>query len=322
VDELTSDFDTAWKQALEWFFEPFLGFFFSATHGEIDWSREPVFLDKELQEIVPEAEAGRGTVDKLVKVWTLEGEEAWVLIHVEVQSQPDAAFAERMFTYHVRIRERYGRMPVSIAVLGDDRPSWRPREFHSGRWGCEVRFAFPAVKLLDWSGRECELEADPNPFAAVVLAHLKTLETRTDPTARYDWKLRLVMGLYDRGYSKLQIRMLFNVLDWVMKLPPPEKLRLRQRVDAYEEENNVELLSPTYQMIRDESLAAGEQKGIQQGNLRAIRLGLKLRFGQAGLDLMPRVQAVTDATVIEAIYDAIETTPDLDAIRNLLPPQA
>ena len=96
MDEIASDFDTAWKQALEWFFEPFLAFFYSTVHQGIDWSREPVFLDKELQEIVPEAEVGRGTVDKLVKVWTQEGVEAWVLVHVEVQSQHDTEFAKRM----------------------------------------------------------------------------------------------------------------------------------------------------------------------------------------------------------------------------------
>ncbi len=39
-------------------------------------------------------------------------------------------------------------MPVSLAILGDDRPNWRPSEFVAGRWGCEVRFTFPTAKLL------------------------------------------------------------------------------------------------------------------------------------------------------------------------------
>ena len=53
VDEPVREFDTAWKQALEWFFEPFLGFFFPIAHADIDWSTEPEFFDKELQQIVP-----------------------------------------------------------------------------------------------------------------------------------------------------------------------------------------------------------------------------------------------------------------------------
>ena len=89
MDDLASEFDTAWKEALEWFFEPFLEFFFPPVHGGIDWNRGYEFLDKELQQVVPEAATGRGTVDKLVKVWTPAGQEAWVLIHIEVQSQHD-----------------------------------------------------------------------------------------------------------------------------------------------------------------------------------------------------------------------------------------
>ena len=53
MDELASEFDTAWKEALEWFFEPFLAFFFPHAHAGVDWSHEPEFLDKELQQVVP-----------------------------------------------------------------------------------------------------------------------------------------------------------------------------------------------------------------------------------------------------------------------------
>jgi len=108
MDELASEFDTAWKEALEWFFEPFLAFLFPPIHGNIDWNRGYQFMDKELQQVVPEAATGRGTVDKLAKVWTPAGQEAWVLIHVEVQSQQDAVFAERMYTYNHRLRDKYG----------------------------------------------------------------------------------------------------------------------------------------------------------------------------------------------------------------------
>jgi hypothetical protein len=62
-------------------------FFFSDAYADIDWSRQPVFLDKELQQVVRGAATGRRYVDKLVKVWRLGGEETWVLIHIEVQGR-------------------------------------------------------------------------------------------------------------------------------------------------------------------------------------------------------------------------------------------
>jgi hypothetical protein len=313
VDELTSDFDTAWKQALEWFFDPFLAFFFPIVHKAVDWSREPQFLDKELQKIVPEAEIGRGTVDTLVRVWLLDGTEEWLLIHVEVQSQHDVAFPERMFIYNHRLSDRYGRMPVSIAILGDESSTWRPDSYLNGKLGCEIRFTFPIVKLIDYRNRESDLVVDQNPFAAVALAHLKALETRGDATARYTDKLTLVKSLYDRGLNREKVLRLFRLMDWMLKLPPVLRRQFAEDIDMYEKEKQMPLLSPTEQMWRDD--------GRQEGLLEGIEVSLTLRFGDEGVALMPGVKQLTDQTTIAAFLKAIKTAPDLNTLRNMLPSQ-
>ena len=59
------------------------------------WSKGYEFLDKELQQVVREAELGRRLVDKLVKVWQKGGDETWVPAHIEVQGQEEANFPER-----------------------------------------------------------------------------------------------------------------------------------------------------------------------------------------------------------------------------------
>ena len=50
-------------------------------------------------------------------------------------------------------------------------------------WGCRVGIEFPAVKLLDYAPHWQALEADANPFATVVLAHLKAQQKRRDADA-------------------------------------------------------------------------------------------------------------------------------------------
>jgi len=80
-----TDFDSPWKEAIELYFESFMLFFFPHIHAEIDWSKGYTFLDKEFQEIVRDSATGRRYVDKLVKVFLLDGMETWVLVHVEVQ---------------------------------------------------------------------------------------------------------------------------------------------------------------------------------------------------------------------------------------------
>jgi hypothetical protein len=82
-----------------------------------------------------------------------------------------------------------------------------------------VNFQFPIVKLLDYAPHAGALESHPNPFVAVVLAHLKTRETRADPDARRVWKVRVIKSLYDRGLGAKDVRQLFGFIDWMMDLP-------------------------------------------------------------------------------------------------------
>ena len=163
------EYDSPWKEAIEEWLEEFLGFFFPHVHGLIDWSRGYEFLDKELQQLVPESQLGERTVDKLVKVFLRNCAEFWVLVHIEVQSQSESVFPRRMYVYRYRISDKYDRPVASLAVLADDSASWRPTEYREDFAGCELRFRFPAVKLLDFADREVWLEAESNPFAIVTL---------------------------------------------------------------------------------------------------------------------------------------------------------
>lgn len=61
-----------------------------------------------------------------MKVWSRDGEEAWVLVHIEVQEGVEQAFAKRMYVYNYRIFDRYDKRVVSLAVLADRQPAWRP----------------------------------------------------------------------------------------------------------------------------------------------------------------------------------------------------
>ena len=60
-----ADYDSPWKEALDLFFEAFLGLFFPQAHADIDWDWPYKSLDKELQQIAPDSDTGRRYVDKL-----------------------------------------------------------------------------------------------------------------------------------------------------------------------------------------------------------------------------------------------------------------
>ncbi len=211
--------DSPWKEALEHFLEWFLALCFPEVHAGIDWDRGYESLDKELQQIVRDARLGKRLADKLFKAWRKDGKEAWLLVHIEVQGRREHTFAERMFVYSYRIYDLHRQPVVSLAVLCDEQSGWRPNQFAYNIWGCEVGIRFPVVKLIDYRREEAALEQSANPFAVVILAQLKVLETRNAPSTRWQWKLRLVKRLYDRGLTREQVRQLFRVLDWMLALP-------------------------------------------------------------------------------------------------------
>jgi hypothetical protein len=165
------------------------------SHLSIDINDSVNFVVSHRQAHQGDAEIGTRFADKLVKVYRISGEENWILIHVEVQSQEEADFPSRMYTYNYRIFDKYQKFVVSLAILGDDNPNWRPSQFNSQLFGCGISFRFPVIKLLDYVQRLSELEASRNPFATVVMAHLQAKATTSDRVQRKQQKLVLVSQL-------------------------------------------------------------------------------------------------------------------------------
>ncbi|HZU36343.1 MAG TPA: hypothetical protein VFA18_10570 [Gemmataceae bacterium] len=225
-----------------------------------------------------------------------------------------APFASRLF-------DRYDREVVSLAVLADERPAWRPSQFGYGRWGCRLAFEFPVVKLLDRAADLPALEAEPNPFAAFVLAHLLAQQTRQDPERRRVWKVRLIRGLYERGLGAEDIRRLFRLVDWLMELPPALEQQMRHELQQYEEEKQMPYISSIERIGREEGRQEGRLEGRQEGRteglLRGIETALALRFGEAGVRLLPEVRLLHDPDRLEAILTQIPTVATPEDLRRL-----
>jgi hypothetical protein len=302
------DFDSPWKEAIDWHFAAFMAFFFPHAHAEIDWGRGYEFLDKELQQIIKDAEIGRRVVDKLVKVWLTSGAEEWVLIHIEIQTQADANFAERLFVYSYRLFDRYNRKVVSLAVLADDRPEWKPNGFSYAMWGFEIGVRFPIVKLLDYATRTAELARHENPFAIVILAHLKTLETRRNPEDRRASKLALVKSLYERGWDADQVRKLFRFIDWIMDLPDELKKSFWQDFHAYEEEKKMPFITSVERI--------GIEKGRREALIESIELDVESKFPEQASEIMKCIHAIEDVEKLGAAMRAIKTAKTPDEFRG------
>jgi hypothetical protein len=297
-----ANYDASWKEALERYFKQFLAFFFPQIHAEVDWQRGCEFLDSEFQQVVRDAEVGKRFVDKLVKVWRRDGEEVYVLIHVEIQSQYDAEFSRRMYIYNYRIFDRYNREVVSLAILGDGDRNWRPSSYHTNRWGCRVGIEFPIVKLLDYATRTQELQRSLNPFARVVYAHLQTQATVGDAEERLSRKLQLVRGMQGLGYSEDTILELYRFIDLMMTLPPELDRAFDAEIRRFGTENAMPYLTTIERFAQ----------------IRAISKVLETRFGTVPSMIIEQLERVYDSEQLDQLLREAVTTSAIAEFEALL----
>jgi hypothetical protein len=61
----------------------------------------------------------------------------------------------------------------------------------------------------------------------------------------------------------------------------------------------------------------GIEKGLLEGLLKGVEVGLKIKFGAEGLELMPELREIQDHVMLGKILDAIETAASPEALRRV-----
>ncbi len=293
---------------------------FRPAHAEIDWTRKPESLDKELQAIAPESGTGRLVVDLLFKVWLKTGEEQWILIHIEIQSQRVSNFGVRMYGYNYRSFDRYRRPVASFAVLADDDPSWRPGSFGYNVLGCRLSFEFPTVKLLEIPDETLEQQQNTNPIATLILAHRRTQQTHGNASERMAWKLRLIRSLYEGGLKPDDARELLRLVYWMMDLPPELDEPFWKQIEAIEQEKHMPHLLPFELRAMERGRDQGRKEGRTSALLESIHDSATAKFGAAvAAEVMSTIDESTDVDVLKKIHVAVSTAGSHEELRKSLP---
>ena len=250
-----SDYDGAWKEALRRFLREFLAKYFPLVYVAIDWTHEPEWCDKELSQVIGQAGKRNRQVDVLVKVRLLSGQEQWILVHLEIQSSYDEAFASRISRYNAGIYWICQRRVLTLAVLADLRHGWAPDEdlFRVGPF--EYRLKFPVCKLID--RLDSDWRDDTSLPVLVARAQIEALRTAGDPEGRYRAKRNLVLGLYELGYNGDQIRDIFGLLDWMMHLRVDLERQLTREIVDFEEARKMPYITSVERFAE----ARGEARG-------------------------------------------------------------
>ncbi|MCF7708357.1 MAG: transposase [Verrucomicrobia bacterium] len=299
-----TDYDGAWKEALELYLQPLLEFCFPDVAENINWHEPIEFLDKELQEVTRNSKLGKQRVDKLVRVIRKDGRKECILIHVEVQSWVDKDLPLRMYRYHHRIADRYDESVVSLAILADEKPRWRPDTYEERLWGYELRFRYPVCKLMDFGRNWRWLEEQRNPAAVVIAAYLATQRTRRDMSQRQRMKWELTRRLYERGYSKEEVLNLFRLIDWLMRLPDENEVEFRKQLVEYEKEKTMPYVTSIERL--------GRKEGLQKALRAAIVEVLEARFSSVPGELKANVDAIADEQELRRLHRKAVLVPSIE----------
>jgi hypothetical protein len=128
------------------------------------------------------------------------------------------------------------------------------------------------------------LEQSDNPFAWIVMAHLKTQATKHNLKSRKAWKFSLMRQLYERGMSAQDIRTLYEFIDWTMILGEELEDEFWQELKSFEESQKMPYVTNA------------ERIGIQKGEL----LGYK-----------PKKPSYSQTSLIELVQQIANISHDI-----------
>jgi hypothetical protein len=339
--------DSPWKEVCERKLALVFDLLYPRVHRELDWAQDYEALDQELRKFAPASRAGRRIADRLIKALAAgSGDPRY--FHLEVQGKKERGFRRRIHLCNLRAEERFNAHVVSMVVLTDETPAWRPGRYVAGlfpvqgeppdegaaspggkkrrRYLDERTLRFLTVKLIDLRGREAELEALDNPMGPFVVAHLEAMRTRDDAPAREQVKLRLLRNLRQRKMDLEDARLWLACLDWFLQLPAERERALSQELERLDREENMPYLSFIERNALEKGIEKGLEKGLEQGlekgRREALEWYLKARFGEETLAWLSAAEQVRDENQRKQLYERLFTANTVEEVRALLAPPA
>ncbi len=264
--------DLLWKGIIEDIFDDFLRFFIPDADSIFDFGRKPQFLDKEMEQLFPPEgdEFSPKVVDKLVQVFTKDGGEEWILLHIEVQGQYQKDFSERMYRYYARIFDKYNRSITAFAIFTEASTKPRPDTYQREYLGTKLLYKFNAYKIAAQSDEE--LLASDNPFALVVAVAKTAFAGRNIKDSRerdellLNLKRPLARELLLKDIPKEKIRVLMNFLRYYVRFDNEEfNVIFEKEVKDLTERTDTMGIE---QLLLERAEKQGEKRGEKKGELK------------------------------------------------------
>lgn len=281
-----------------------------ANHLNFDELR---FLDKELVINLPEQTLR--ITDVVAEVATLAGGKETILVHVEIESNPQRRFPRRMFEYYslLRVLRQQSVLPIAL-VLRPGMGGLLWQIYTEELFGREIlRFQYGQVGIRDISGDEYLHSADP---VAVALSMLMD----ADETQRSVQKLFALQSIIASGLTDGDKLFLIELIGTYLPTAALMDLggAVMEKIADIELTVFEQMRLESHQSGLAEGLAEGREEGLEEGELLGKRLLLRRllthRFGDLPQDTVQRIELIQDDALFDSLVEQALTATSINEL--------
>jgi hypothetical protein len=147
-----------------------------------------------------------------------------------------------------------------------------------------------------------ELKKSDNPFALVILAAKKSLESRRDEEKRFRFKRELVRLMLEKGYSREEILAVFKFLDGVLALTDIEKEGIIYNEFRGKEVEKVAYITNFERLAIEKGMKEGKQIGMLQDARELILDALEEKFSMVTEEVQGKLQEIEEREVLRQLH--------------------
>ncbi len=223
------------------------------------------------------------------------------ILHIEIQSASDGTMLMRMYLYSALIFSQYRKLPRQIVLYVGNKPH-----------NMENKIGTYSYEIIDIRNINCsELLLSDKP-EDIVLALLCKSENMDVTISKIVEKL-----------STLPVK---TRNDYFVKLLSLAELRkLSEKVNQEVKKMPITIDVRESALFKEgltEGLLEGERKGLLEGErkglLEGIELGLELKFGLIGLELMNMVRVINTVDKLEVFKNLIKKAGSVNELKEFL----
>ena len=219
------------------------------------------------------------------------------ILHIEIQSASDGTMLKRMYLYSALIFYQYGRLPRQIVLYVGNKPHKMKNQV--GPYSYEI------IDIRDINCSELLQGDKPEDAVLALLCNTDDMDVTIS-----------------RILEKLSVLPIKTRNDYIVKLLNLADLRKISDKVKQEVKTMPITIDVRESWLFKEGMLEGKLEGMLEGErkglLEGIELGLELKYGVAGLELMDMVRAIGTVDKLEEFKNLIRKTGLLEELKVFL----